>query len=345
MSTTQIAAAPGALPSPSPTKTAAQRRVVRLPRSPKILIGLGILVFFLLAAVIGPWVAPHDPTVATTAVLQGPSAAHLLGTTQSGQDVFSELLVGARTTVTIGFLAGIIATLLSVIIGVSAGYVGGLADDLLSMLTNVFLVIPGLPLLIVLAAYLPKGTSSNPLVLALIISITGWAWGARVLRAQTLSMRRRDYVDSARVIGEKRMRIIGAEILPNLTAIVASSFVFTVLYAIGTYVALAFLGVVDPSKWSWGGMLFWAEQSGAAQVNAWWWFLPPGICIALLGTSLALLNFGIDEFINPRLRAAGLSRKAAKAAGLPRRPKFGMTPVARRRGLRPVAATIEGGTR
>jgi peptide/nickel transport system permease protein len=213
------------------------------------------------------------------------------------------------------------------------------------MLTNVFLVIPGLPLLIVLAAYLPKGTSSNPLVLALIISITGWAWGARVLRAQTLSMRRRDYVASARVIGERRLRVISAEILPNLIAIVASSFVFTVLYAIGTYVALAFLGVVDPAKWSWGGMLFWAESQNAAQVNAWWWFLPPGLAIALLGTSLALLNFGIDEFINPRLRAAGLSRKAARASGLPRRPRFGMTPVARRPELRPVASISKGATR
>jgi peptide/nickel transport system permease protein len=340
----EVMADSGALPTPPVGTTRGRRRVMQLPRSPKILIGLGILVFFVLVAIIGPLVAPHDPTATSVDLLQGPSSAHLLGTTQSGQDVLSQLLVGARSTVFIGFLGGIIATILSIILGVCAGYFGGLADDLLSMLTNVFLVIPGLPLLIVLAAYLPKGTSSNPLVLALIISITGWAWGARVLRAQTLSMRRRDYVESARVIGERRLRVIGAEILPNLTAIVASSFVFTVLYAIGTYVALAFLGVVDPANWSWGGMLFWAESQNAAQVNAWWWFLPPGLCIALLGTSLALLNFGIDEFINPRLRAAGLSRKAAKAAGLPRRAKFGMTPVSRRRGLRPVVA-IKGATR
>jgi peptide/nickel transport system permease protein len=334
---TQITADPGALPAPP---TPASRRAVRLPRSPKILIGLGLLAFFVLVAIIGPWVAPQDPTATTGDLLQGPSAAHLLGTTQSGQDVFSQLLVGSRSTVVIGFLAGGIATLLSIVVGVCAGYFGGLVDDLLTMLTNVFLVIPGLPLLIVLAAYLPKGTGSNPFVLALIISVTGWAWGARVLRAQTLSMRRRDYVESARVIGERRLRIIGYEILPNLTAIVASSFVFTVLYAIGTYVALTFLAVVDPQQWSWGGMLFWAESQNAAQVSAWWWFLPPGLCIALLGTSLALLNFGIDEFINPRLRAAGLSRKVAKAAGLPRRAKFGMTPVAHR--PRPVAAIGRG---
>jgi len=300
---------------------------VRLPRSPKILIGLFLLLFFVVLAVIGPWIAPQDPSAAGTDLLAGPSAAHWLGTTQSGQDVFSQLLVGARSTVFIGFLAGAIATVLSVLVGVTAGYLGGLTDDILSMITNVFLVVPALPLLIVLTAYLPRGTSANPLVIALIVSLTGWAWGARVLRAQTLSMRRRDYVDSARIIGERRLRIIGFEILPNLTAIVASSFLFTVLYAIGTFVALAFLGVVDVSHWSWGVMLFWAESQNAPQVGAWWWFIPPGLAIALLGTSLALVNFGIDEFINPRLRAAGLSRKAARRAGVPRRVRLGLTPV------------------
>src|SRR6266566_727928 len=308
MTTIEKAAPPEVLPPP------VGRRVLRLPRSPKILLGLGMLLFFVLLAIFGPLVAPLDPTVITGGLLEGPSAAHLLGTTQSGQDVFSQLLVGAGNTVVVGFLAGTIATVLSVVIGVAAGYFGGLADDLLSMLTNVFLVIPGLPLLIVMAAYLPSGTGSNPFVISLVISITGWAWGARVLRAQTLSLRRRDYVASAQVIGERPLRIIGAEILPNLVAIVASSYVFTVLYAIGTYVALTFLAVVDPSHWTWGSMLFWAESQNAAQINAWWWFLPPGICIALLGTSLALVNFGIDEFINPRLRAAGLTRKAARAA-------------------------------
>jgi peptide/nickel transport system permease protein len=304
-----------------------RQRTLRFPRSRKTIVGIVLLAIFVILAVIGPWLAPHDPTLTSPDLLQGPSAAHLLGTTQSGQDVLSELLVGARGTVLIGFLAGLIASVLSVLIGVTAGYLGGLADDLLSLLTNVFLVVPGLPLLIVLAAYLPRSTGSNPFVLALIISVTGWAWGARVLRAQTMSIRGRDYVAAARVAGERTPRIIFAEILPNLTAIVASSFVFTVLYAIGTYVALAFLGVVDPARWSWGGMLFWAESQNAAQVGAWWWFLPPGLAIALLGTSLALLNFGLDEFINPRLRAAGLSRKAAKAAGVPRRVRFGLTPV------------------
>jgi peptide/nickel transport system permease protein len=278
--------------------------VIRLPRSPKILVGIGLLAVFVLLAVIGPWLAPYDPAAVGPELLAPPSGAPWLGTTLSGLEVLSQLLVGAQSTVLIGFLAGAIATVLSIVVGVTAGYLGGLADDVLSLVTNVFLVVPALPLLIVLAAYLPQGTSSNPFVIALIVSVTGWAWGARVLRAQTLSMRRRDFVESARVIGEPRWRIIGAEILPNLSAVVMSSFLFTVLYGIGTFVALAFLGVVDVSHWSWGVMLFWAESQNAPQVNAWWWFFPPGLAIALLGTSLALINFGIDEFINPRLRAA-----------------------------------------
>ena len=146
------------------------------------------------------------------------------------------------------------------------------------------------------------------MLIGLIIAITGWAWGARVLRAQTLSLRSRDYVDSARIIGERGWRIIALEILPNLIPIVASSFLFTVLYGVGTYTALAFLGLVNPDHWSWGGMLFYAQNADAENSGYWWWFIPPGLAVALLGTSLALLNFGIDEFINPRLRAAGLTR-------------------------------------
>jgi len=169
----------------------------------------------------------------------------------------------------------------------------------------------------------------------LIIAITGWAWGARVMRAQTLSLRNRDYVDSARIIGESRRRIIFAEILPNLAPIVASSFLFTVLYAVGTYTAMAFLGLVNPN-WNWGGMLYYAQNSNAELTGYWWWFIPPGLAVALLGTALVLLNFGIDEFINPRLRAAGLSRRPRsgrpgrrRRASARRSQQFALTPVIR----------------
>ena len=185
------------------------------------------------------------------------------------------------------------------------------------MLSNVFLAIPGLPLLIVIDSYLPGPTRSNSLCMGLVIALTGWAWGARVLRAQTLSLRNRDFVEASRIIGESRSRIMAAEIAPNLLPVLASSLLFTVLYSIGAYVTLAYLGLTSTSVWNWGTIMFWAQANDAALVGQWWWFVPPGICIALVGTGLALLNFGIDEFINPRLREAGLtSQGACAAAGL-----------------------------
>jgi peptide/nickel transport system permease protein len=328
--------APGAVGPPEPAAVSSGwNRRVQLPRSPKIIFGLAGLGVFVLLAIIGPWLAPDSPGASlstTNGVPQPPSAAHWLGTTQVQQDVFSQLLVGGRSVILVAFLAGGIATVLSVVIGVSAGFLGGVADDLLSMLANFFLVLPALPLLIVIFGFLPTSGGSNDLLIGLIIAITGWAWGARVLRAQTLSMRTRDYVDSARLIGERTWRIISHEILPNLLPIVASSFLFTVLYAVGTYVAMAFLGLINPAHWNWGTMLFWAQSDNAEISGYWWWWLPPGLAVAFLGTSLALLNFGIDEFINPRLRAAGLTRKRVKryAAGpVPGRFKLGLTPVVR----------------
>lgn len=324
-------AAAGAGPGP----TARRFRRVQLPRSPKIITGLVVLVVFLVLAVVGPWVAPYDPSASlstTNGVAQPPSAAHWLGTTQVQQDVFSQLLAGGRSTVLVAFLSGLVATVLSVLIGVTAGYLAGPADDLLSMLANFFLVLPALPLLIVVFGFLPPSGGSNDLLIGLIISVTGWAFGARVLRAQTLSLRNRDYAESARIIGERTWRVIGFEILPNLIPVVAASFLFTVLYGVGTYTALAFLGLVSPEHWSWGAMLFWAQSSEAELSGFWWWYIPPGLAVALLGTALALLNFGIDEFINPRLRAAGLTRRQARrtrAQNLPRRFELGLTPVVR----------------
>jgi len=331
------AAGPGLVPAAGP----ARQPRLRLPRSPKVLIGLAGMIGFLTLAVIGPWIAPYDPdrSFSTTASFpQPPSAAHLLGTTQQQQDVLSQLLAGGRSTVLVAFVAGLVATLLSVLIGVTAGYTGGAADDLLSMLANLFLIMPALPLLIVIFGFLPPSQGGDDLLIGLIIAVTGWAFGARVLRAQTLSLRSRDYVESARITGERGWRIITHEILPNLIPVLASSFLFTVLYGVGTYTALAFLGLVNPNHWSWGGMLFYAQVAGAEQSGYWWLFLPPGLAVALLGTALALLNFGIDEFINPRLRVAGLSRRRARLAGAggtaarpPRRFVLGVTPVVRGR--------------
>ena len=305
-----------------PATVIASRRALwrRMPMKTKV--GALILGTFIVIAIIGPSIAPYDPsaTIPTQAIPRPPSSAHLLGTTSSGQDVLSQLLVGTRSTVVLGLLTGLIATLLSVAIGVSAGFLGGTADEGLSLLTNVFLVLPALPLLVVILGYLPH---AGELATAIVLSGLGWPWGARVIRAQTLTLRNRDYVAAARETGERTWRIICFEVLPNEIGLIAASFVGTVLYAILTSVALAFVGVADLSHWSLGTMLYWAQNGNAIQLGAWWWYAPPGICVALLGMSLVLLNFGLDELGNPRLRGTPGRRIAAFRSWRPSDP----TPV------------------
>jgi peptide/nickel transport system permease protein len=328
-------------PTPAP---AAARRVPRRPPA-KVIIGAGIVGFFILLAVFGPMAAPHAATwQASThvSIAQPPSGSLWLGTDQQQHDMFSLLLIGGRATLLIAFVAGIIATLLSVLIGVTAGYVGGLVDELLSILTNIFLALPGLLILMVIMKPLPPSETGNSLLIGTVVAVTSWAYGARALRAQTLSLRSRDYVESAKVIGERRTRIIVFEIVPNLLPILASSFIFTVIYGMGVYVALCFLGVVNPSTSSWGTMIETAENYSAIIANQWWWYLPPALCIAFVGIGLALLNFGIDEIINPRIRSA-------RMAGVPRATRravkfqLGLTPVVRPPRPAPAAADLGSG--
>ena len=297
----------------------------RIPGKAKV--GGAILGVFILVAVIGPLIAPFDPsaTIPGQALPHGPTASHLLGTTATGQDVLSQLLSGTRSTVVLGLLTGVIATTLAVLIGTSAGFLGGLPDEGLSLLANVFLVLPALPLLVVILGYLPH---TGELPTAIVLSALGWPWGARVIRAQTLSLRGRDFVAAARESGESSPRIIFYEILPNEIGLIAASFVGTVLYAILTSVALAFLGVSDLSSWSYGTMLYWAQGGNAVQLNAWWWYAPPGVFVALLGMSLVLLNFGLDELGNPRLRSASRGARVTRRSWRPSDP----TPVLRELG-------------
>jgi peptide/nickel transport system permease protein len=280
-----------------------------LAANPKVAFGLGVVGFFVLVAILGPIFVRQNPLAFGPDILQPPSAAHWLGTTQTGQDVFAQVVIGTRVSVLLGFFAGVLATCISVIIGLVAGYFGGLVDDLLSLFMNIFLVIPALPLAVVLAAYFPF---RGPLPVAIIITLTGWAWGARVLRSQTLTMRRREFVTAARASGETRLRIIFAEILPNEIAIVAAGLVGTVIYAILAQAGLEFLGLGDVTTVSWGTMFYWAQNNEALLLGAWWWFLAPGLCVALLGAGLAFINFGIDELANPRLRKERKVKQPAK---------------------------------
>ncbi|BCJ29119.1 ABC transporter permease [Actinocatenispora sera] len=278
-------------------------------RSPKIVAGLLILAFFVVLAVLGPLLVGADPTKTSGAGLAGPSAAHWLGTTQSGQDVLAQVVYGARISMGVGVLSALIATALSIVVGLVGGYVGGVVDEVLSLITNIFLVLPALPLVIVLAGYLP---SRGVMSVAAVIAVTGWAWGARVLRAQTLTLRGRDYVQAAKAGGERAWRIVFAEILPVEFPVIATSFLATVLAAILAEAGLSFLGLANLSTVSWGTMLYFAQNNQALLVGAWWWFIPPGLCIALIGAGLGLLNFGIDEIANPRLRTV-LPKRARRA--------------------------------
>src|SRR5713226_9463767 len=266
----------------------------------KATIGICIVLFFVLVALIGPLFIHTDPSALSNDVLVPPSAAHWLGTTQIGQDIFSQLVVGTRVSILWSFTTGLVVTAFSVIVGLTAGYLGGIVDDLLTLFINVFLVLPGFPLAVVLAAYVP---SKGPLTVALVIALTSWAYQARVLRAQTLSMRHRDFVDAARSNGESTWRIIFFEIFPNEIAIVAAGFVGTAIYVILAAAGLEFLGLGDVSVIDWGTMFYWAQNNDALLLGAWWWYVAPGMCIALLGAGLALINFGIDEVANPRLRS------------------------------------------
>jgi peptide/nickel transport system permease protein len=282
-----------------------------------------ILSLYILVAIIGPWMAPYDPNATTTqAVPLAPTLKHLLGTSATGGDVLSQILIGTRATVVLGLLTGVIATLLSVVVGAAAGYLGGYADEALSLFANVVLVLPALPLLVVILGYLPH---TGELPTALVLSALGWAWGARVIRAQTLSLRNRDFVLAAREVGERPWRIIVFELLPNQIGLIAASFVGTVLYAILTSVALAFLGITNFSDWNYGDILYWAQSGSAVELGAWWWYVFPGVTVAVLGMSLVLINFGLDELSNPRLRSSRGLRKLGRRTWRPADP----TPVIR----------------
>ncbi|MFG1610501.1 ABC transporter permease [Actinoplanes sp. NPDC049265] len=320
----QVIPGQGAMAQPEEAKPArAKRKRSGFLSNGKAMTGLIMLGFYLLFAVIGPWVAPYDPNARGNDLVAPPSGAHWLGTTHLGQDVLSQLLVGTRGVMVVGLAAGIAATIVSVAVGVSAGYLGGGWDDTLSALSNVFLVIPALPLIIIVASTFENAGST---IVALTIGLTAWAWGARVLRAQTLSLRKRDYVEAARASGESTFRVIFFEILPNLSAIIASGFVGTVIFAVSTEITLAFIGIGGISNWNWGEILFWAQSQQALSQGAWWWFVPAGLAIAFLGTALSLINFGIDEFVSPRLRSAGKT-KVKTADGHTVRMRVGFTPV------------------
>ncbi|QNA93137.1 MULTISPECIES: ABC transporter permease [unclassified Microbacterium] len=284
--------------APSPWR-AFGRMVSTLWSNGKARLGLCILGFFVLVAVFAPLLAPYDPKENGFERNADASWAHWLGTTAAGEDVLSQLIYGAQVSLLVGFAAGILSTIVAVLIGLSWGYMRGFAGEVIGFIVNLFLVIPGLPLMIVIAAYLQNG---GILMIIAVIVVTGWAWGARVLRSQTQSLRGNDFVTSAQFSGDSRTRIVFREILPNMTSIIAGTLFGAATAAILAEAGLEFLGLGDSSIVSWGTMLYWAQNSNSLLTGQWLLLFAPGLCIALLALSLTLINFGVDGISNPRLR-------------------------------------------
>lgn len=284
----------------SPRRRARPEGLVRsLLRNRKSTVGLIILAVFILLALLAPVLAPGDPSTITGIGAQPPSAEHLLGTTPKGQDVLALTLWGSRSSLFVGFVVGFAATTVAILVGLTSAFFGRAIDDGLSLATNVFLLLPGLPLLVILAAFLPPGLGT----VIFVLTITGWAGGARVLRSQALSIRGKDFVAAAIVTGEKPSRIMFREIMPNMASIVMITLLGTVIFGIGAQAGLEFLGLGDPSVVSWGTNLYWASTDGALMSGYWWAFVPSGAAIAFVAFALALINYGVDEVSNPKLRS------------------------------------------
>jgi peptide/nickel transport system permease protein len=261
-------------------------------------LGLAVLGLSTFVAIFGNLLAPYDPTASSLDVLEPPSFDHIMGTTETGADVFSQILVGARVSMVVGFAAALISAVLGSAVGLASGYFGGWTDRILDALENWFLVIPTLPLMIVLAGLL----SPSLIVLIAVIGLTSWAGTGRIVRAQVLTLRERAFVERARALGAKDRYIIKTHILPNVLPLIFANTVLIVAVAILSEAALSFLGLGDPTRISWGTMLENAFESGAPSAGAWWYVVPPGLCITTLVLAVAVLGYLFEEFVNPRLR-------------------------------------------
>jgi peptide/nickel transport system permease protein len=283
-----------------PVNSAARRIWRAVRRNRKATAGAILLFFFCFLGLFPGLIAHDDPTAEIYGRSMGISSAHLLGTTAYGQDIFAQVVWGTRQVLIIAFGAGLAATAIAAIIGVTAAYVGGATDGVLNLITDVLLVIPLFPLLIVIAAYVQN---SGTLVLITVLTLTGWSYTARQLRSQALSVRHRDFLESAKVRGERAVYVVCVEILPTMTSLLVAAFLTNALYAVLFASSLQFIGLGDPNATSWGTMLYWAQNNEALQTGQYMWAVAPGVCIAALGTAFALLNYAFDEIGNPALRS------------------------------------------
>jgi peptide/nickel transport system permease protein len=283
----------------------------QLLQEPKSVIGLIILAFFLIVMIFAPWLATHDPVQPLGVPWQPPSHEFWFGTTDQGQDVYSQWVWGTRTSMLSGLGVGVIATLISVIIGVYSGYKGGKIDAVLNWLTNVMLVLPSYPLILVVASYIPNASSW---AIMLVLGLTSWPAAARMKRSQALTFKTRDFVLAAKLTGVSDLRIMTTEILPNMLSLVFNTFIGMMNWGIFGEAFLRFLGIGSTSTASWGNMLNWAQNGQALLNGGWWWFIPPGLSMTLVILALTLINYGVDTVSNPKLaRPPKLPRDIRKA--------------------------------
>lgn len=267
-------------------------------KNTKAKVGILILLFFIIVAVFAPWIAPYKPKDISFIPWDKPSLAHLFGVNSYGQDIFSQVVYGTQVTISVGILAGLLTSFIGIFVGLLAGYKGGRTGEVLMRLVDVFLVVPTLAFMIVLAAFLPSMGIWN---LIIIIGALSWLWMARSIRAQTLSEAKREYVDAAKAQGMGTLEIMFKEILPNIIPVVTANMVMVITSSMLTEASLSFLGLGDPSLISWGQMLSVSFENNAIIYNAWWWMLPPGLCIATLGFSFMLIgNSFLDIYANDR---------------------------------------------
>ncbi len=294
--------APLAAGAPAPGAVVAGKRfelVYFALRNWKFVFGAGLVLLFLLAGIFGPLSTSHQPLDFTGPTDQSPSSAYWFGTTSSGQDVFSQFVYGLRAAFLVGAVGGGIAWLIGAVVGFGAGYRGGWLDDVLNMLTNVVLVIPTLAILIIVAAYV---NVHSYVVEALLIGLTSWPWAARAVRAQTFSLKTRDFVDIARLSGRSTRKIVATEIAPNMSSYLLMMFILLFGGAILIGASLDFLGLGPSTQVSLGLMMNNAFTSSALLLGDWWWFIPPGVGIIAVVGGLYVMNVGLDEVFNPRLR-------------------------------------------
>ena len=268
-------------------------------RNNKLRVGLAVLLLFMVLTVVGPLLTDYSPDDYVGPSAQPPSSEYWFGTTTFGQDVFSQFVLGLYSTFLVGIVGGGLGTLIGIVVGFTAGYRGGIVDEILNMLTNIVLVIPTLAILLIIAAYLEvRGVLAE----SIFIGLTAWPWAARAIRAQTFSLRARDFVDLARLSGMQSGKIIFTEIAPNMMSYLFMTFILQFGGAILIAATLDFIGLGPTKGISLGLMMNNAVLWSALTLGMWWWFIPPGLAITAIVGGLYIMNVGLDEVFNPKLR-------------------------------------------